>query len=152
MKTLKFSTLMCIGLAFIYLNANAQKPIVEYPGVMDYFMPALSPCLTEDISGTVYLDGFATNSPSSDNVYHEKGAGILTGATTGEYQIEWIGMIKTKTYYDGSAENMTCYAVTHLWHNGKLIMVNQYRYIAIWTGPGWVGYIPVVDIWERKCK
>jgi len=152
MKALKFSMLMCIGLAFICLNANAQKPLVEYTDAMSYTMPALSPCLTEDVSGMVYMSGFATDSPSSDNVYHEKGGGILTGATTGIYEMEWIGSCKTKTYDDGSPENQTWYAITHLWHNGKLIMVNKWQFYCIWTGPGGIGFMPVFEVWDRKCK
>ena len=69
------------------------------------------PCLTEPIEGTVVLDGFFTNSSRGEEVYnwnyHEKGEGILTGATTGtgEYERRWIYNEKEMSFDNGSPKN-----------------------------------------------
>ncbi|MBK9389067.1 MAG: hypothetical protein IPN68_02315 [Bacteroidetes bacterium] len=117
MKTLKLSIVLCIVMAFVYSNADAQKPIVinhdEWVWGIDP-SPDL-PCLVEPISGLIVMDGFFTNSTVGEDVYkwnyHEVAEGTLTGETTGNYELRWVALMKEVSFDDGTPKNS--FAVAH---------------------------------------
>jgi hypothetical protein len=157
MKTLKFSSILCIILAFVYCNANAQKPIVENHEVMTYTIdpsPDL-PCVTESTSGNIVMDGFWTNSSRWAGVYnytyHEIGEGTLTGETTGEYQMRWTYNAKEMSFYDGFPKQSIGFAHSTVTHNGKPFMTINWQYIYIWNEP-WTYPIVVHDAFKPECK
>lgn len=158
MKTLKFSSILCIILAFIYWNANAQKPIVEnheqwYWGIDP--SPDL-PCLTEPIYGNIVIDGFFTNSSRGAEVYnwnyHEKAFGILSGLTTGtgEYESRWIYNEKEMSFDNGSPKNSFGVAHTNITQNGKLFMTLYFQFHFIWDENG--NPIVVREVFKPECK
>jgi hypothetical protein len=157
MKTLKFSTILCILLVFIYCNANAQKPIVvnhdEWFWGIDP-SPDL-PCLTESIGGNIVMDGFFTNSSRELTVYnwnyHEKGEGVLTGATTGEYKISWTFNEKEISFDDGFPKRSKGVANTHITKNGKLFMTINFQYNYVWNEP-WTNPIVWRNVFNPRCK
>jgi hypothetical protein len=157
MKTLKFSTILCILLVFIYCNANAQKPIVvnHDEGFWGIDPSPDLPCLTESIGGNIVMDGFFTNSSREVAVYnftyHEKGRGTLTGATTGEYEIEWNYNAKDMSFDVGFPKQSVGIAHTKITHNGKLFMTINYQYVYIWNEP-WTYPIVWRNVFNPKCK
>jgi hypothetical protein len=141
MKTPKFSSILWIVLTFVYCNANAQKPIVEnYNEFLYTISPSTDlPCVTEDISGLVVMDGFFTNSSFEVGIYnytyHEKGKGTLSGASTGDYVMSWNYNEKDMNFSDGFPKHWSGMAHTNITHNGKLFMTIDYHYIFIWNEP-----------------
>jgi len=157
MKTLKVCIALCIVLAFFYFNANAQKPIVVNHDEWEWGLdpsPDL-PCLTEPIRGMAIIDGFFTNSSRGEDVYnynyHEKGAVILTGLTTGEYQASWTYNEKDISFDDGFPKHWKGVAHTNITHDGKLFMTINYQYNYIWNAP-WTNPIVWRDVFNPKCK
>jgi hypothetical protein len=157
MKTLKFNCILCIVLAFIYCNANAQKPIVVNHAEIDYTIEPSSdlPCVTETISGKIVMDGFFTNSSVGEDVYnynyHEAGAGTLTGLTTGEYQMSWNYNEKDISFNDGFPKHWKGVAHTNVTHNGTLFLTWSWQYNYIWNAP-WTYPIVWRDVYNPKCK
>ena len=158
MKTLKFSSILFIFLAFFYLNANAQKPIV--PNHEEWFWgisPADGdlPCLTEPIGGNIVIDGFFTNSSRELTVYnwnyHEVGEGVLTGTTTGEYKIRWIYNEKEISFDDGFPKRSKGVAHTNITKNGKLFMTINFQYNYVWNEP-WTNPIVWRNVFNPQCK
>jgi hypothetical protein len=157
MKTLKLSCILCIVLAFLWFNANAQKPIVinhdEWVWGIDP-SPDL-PCLTERIEGMIVMDGFWTNSSNEvavyNYVYHEKGVGTLTGKTTGEYECVWNFNGKEMSFDSGFPKHSTGGAHTNITKNGLLFMTINWNYHFIWNEP-WTYPIVWREAFNPKCK
>jgi hypothetical protein len=157
MKTLKFSIILCIVLALICSNANAQKPLVENHDEFIYTIepsPDL-PCLNESIAGNIVMDGFFTNSSRGLQVfnynYHEKGVGVLSGMTTGEYEISWVYNEKDMSFDNGFPKNIEGQAHTNIRHNGKLFMTINWQYHYIWNEP-WTYPIVWREVFKPECK
>lgn len=137
MKTLKFSSILCILLAFTYYNTNAQKPIVNQSG--EYFWkidPANYdlPCLTEPIGGTLYYDGFFTNSSQGQEVhnwnYQEKGWGTVTGLTsgTGIYEASYVYNAKGMNFKNGKDDLEFGGTHNNVTKDGKLFMTINFKF------------------------
>ena len=156
MKTLKFSSILCIVLAFFYFNANAQKPIVpnhdEWVWGIDP-SPDL-PCLVEHIEGLIVMDGFFTNSSVGEEVYswnyHEKGVGTLLGETTGNYELRWVALMKEVSFDDGSPKNSFAVAHTNIRKDGKLFMTINFQYNFKWDKDG--NPVVVREVFKPECK
>jgi hypothetical protein len=106
--------------------------------------------VTETISGTIYLDGFFTNS-SSTNTYHEIGKGTLTGATTGNYEMNWNFNCRNQWFNDPWPKHLSGMAFSEVWRDGKLFITMKYQYLSVFKDP-WTDPIRYFDIWEPKCK
>jgi hypothetical protein len=156
MKTLKFNCILCIVLAFVYCNSNAQKPIVANhdEGVWGIDPSPDLPCLTESISGLMVMDGFFTNSSREVAVYnytyHEKGGGTLTGTTTGEYEADWNFNSKEMSY-DGFPKQSVGMWHINVTQNGKLFMTVTLQYVHVWNEP-WTWPKVWRNVYKIECK
>jgi hypothetical protein len=160
MKTLKFSIILCMFLAFAFNNSNAQKPIV--PNHDEWFWSISPsdgdlPCLTEPIGGNIVMDGFFTNSSREAGVYnytyHEKGEGTLTGLTTGtgEYEVSWNFNDREQSFYDGFPKQVIGFGHTNITKDGKLFMTINYQYTYVWNEP-WTNPIVWHNTFKPVCK
>ena len=158
MKTLKFS-ILCIVLAFVYCNADAQKPIVPNNG--EYFWtidPANYdlPCLTEPIGGILYYVGFFTNSSQGQEVhnwnYQEKAWGTLKGLTsgTGIYEASYVYNAKGMSFKNGKDDLEFGGTHNNVTKDGKLFITINFNFRFKYDGDG----NPIVERYvdNVRCK
>ncbi len=143
-------------MAFFFYNANAQKPIVENHEIWYWGLDPSPdiPCLTEPIYGTIVLDGFFTNSSRGEAVYNwnyqEKATGILSGLTTGEYELRWIYNQKEMSFDNGLPKNSAGVAHANITQNGKLFMTLYFQFHFVWDKDG--NPVVVREVFNPKCK
>jgi hypothetical protein len=146
MKTLKILAVLCFMLVFTAINANCQKTSGEYEWFFGGY-PQIAACIGEELSGTITVAWTSTKF-----TYHEKGSGILIGATSGaEYEISYI--LNGEFIW----HHVVVWGYTFpmlLKREGKLVAIIHESYRGVALSENYFGGPSIVDryVFDVECK
>ncbi|MBN1791196.1 MAG: hypothetical protein JW830_11905 [Bacteroidales bacterium] len=146
MKTLKIFSAVCFMIAITASTANCQKTTGEYEWIFGS-NPQITACVGEEISGTITVAW-----SSNKFTYHEKGKGILTGATSGaEYEISF-NFNKEFIWHHVVVFGYTFPML--LKREGKLVAIIHESYRGIALSENFFGGPYIVDryVYDVECK